>query len=104
MSVQFTLSAVCALIEKACTLVNTPETTSNERQWHKFLKNLARALKNATVTVSRPLKPLPEAKLIYHVKYLESRGTVEILQRGKSADFAELTKTEILERLVKNLC
>ncbi|CAG9136078.1 unnamed protein product [Plutella xylostella] len=101
----FTLSAVCTLIEKASTLVNTPEATSNERQWTKFLKTFARALKNTTLTVARPAKPLSEAKLLYHLKQIESRSTIEILQRGKTAaEFADLSKAEMAELLVKHLC
>ncbi|XP_013185465.1 putative leucine-rich repeat-containing protein DDB_G0290503 [Amyelois transitella] len=101
----FTLSCVCALIEKAAILVNTPEATSNERQWSKFLKTLARALKNTTLTVARPLKPLPENKILHHLRQLDSRTTIEILQRGKTAiDFADLSKTDVTEQLVKHLC
>ncbi|KAJ2943313.1 hypothetical protein O0L34_g12119 [Tuta absoluta] len=100
-----TLSCVCALIEKASTLVNTPEATSNERQWSKFLKTLARALKNTTLTVSRPANPLPEHKLTHHLKQLESRTTIEILQRGRSAtEFADVSKTDVMEQLIKHLC
>ncbi|KAI5640108.1 hypothetical protein NE865_07522 [Phthorimaea operculella] len=100
-----TLSCVCALIEKAATLVNTPEATSNERQWSKFLKTLARALKNTTLTVSRPANPLPEHKLTQHLKQLESRTTIEILQRGRShTEFADVTKTDVMEQLIKHLC
>lgn len=99
----FTLSAVCALIEKASSLVITPEPSSSERQWYKFLKTLARALKHTTLQIARPVQPMPEAKLVHHIKQLESRSTVEILQRGKSADL-ELTKAEISEQLVKYLC
>ncbi|XP_049883710.1 putative uncharacterized protein DDB_G0271606 isoform X2 [Pectinophora gossypiella] len=100
-----TLSCVCALVEKAALLVNTPEATSNERQWSKFLKTLARALKNTTLTVARPTAPLPEAKLMHHIKQLESRSTIEILQRGKTAtEFADITKTDVSEQLIKHLC
>lgn len=101
---QFTLTAVCALIEKATTLVNTPEATANERQWSKFLKTLARALKNTNLNVARPLHPLPESKLTYHLKQIDSRSTIEILQRGKAAEFADLTKIDVHEQLVKHLC
>ncbi|PZC70646.1 hypothetical protein B5X24_HaOG215379, partial [Helicoverpa armigera] len=100
----FTLSCVCALIDKASMLVNTPEATSNERQWSKFLKTLARALKNTTLTVARPVKPMSATKLTYHMKQLDSRTTIEILQRGKTAEFADLTKTEVAEQLIKYLC
>ena len=100
---QLTLSCVVALTEKAIHLVNTPEATSNERQWYKFLKTLARALKNATVTISKPINKMAEQKLTQHLKQMESRSTIEILQRGKSADF-ELTKTDVMEQLVKHLC
>ncbi|KAM3955583.1 LOW QUALITY PROTEIN: uncharacterized protein ACR2FA_010491 [Aphomia sociella] len=101
----FTLSCVCALIEKATALVNTPEATSNERQWYKFLKTVARSLKNTTLTVAKPVNPLPEAKLLYHLRQLESRSTIEILQRGKTAaEFADLTKNDVSEQLVKHLC
>ncbi|XP_045770155.1 putative uncharacterized protein DDB_G0287457 isoform X1 [Maniola jurtina] len=98
-----TLSCVCALMERAILLVNTPEATSNERQWYKFLKTLARALKNTTLTVARPTQPLPEPKVMQHIKQLESRSTIEILQRGKAADF-DLTKNDVSEQLVKHLC
>ncbi|KAG6454589.1 uncharacterized protein LOC115446370 [Manduca sexta] len=103
LTTSFTLSAVCALVEKASALVNTPEPSSSERQWFKFLKTLARALKHTTLQVARPIQPLPEAKLIQHIKQLESRSTIEILQRGKTADF-EITKAEVSEHLVKHLC
>ncbi|XP_063392432.1 GATA zinc finger domain-containing protein 14 [Cydia fagiglandana] len=99
-----TLSCVCALIEKASLLVNTPEATSNERQWYKFLKTLARALKTTTLTVAKPVTPLPENKLLFHLKQLESRTTIEILQRGKSAEFADLSKADVTEQLIKHLC
>ncbi|CAB3257418.1 unnamed protein product [Arctia plantaginis] len=104
LTTSFTLSCVCALIEKASLLVNTPEATSNERQWSKFLKTLARALKNTNLVVARPLQPMSETKLMHHIKQLESRSTIEILQRGKSAEFADLTKTDVSEQLVKHLC
>lgn len=101
----FTLSCVCALVEKASTLVNTPEATSYERQWYKFLKTVARSLKNTTLTVAKPVNPLPETKLVYHLRQLESRSTIEILQRGKTAaEFADLTKNDVSEQLVKHLC
>ncbi|XP_041971067.1 protein PAT1 homolog 1 [Aricia agestis] len=99
-----TLSCVCALIEKAILLVNTPEATSSERQWYRFLKTLARALKNTTLSVGRPTKPLPESKVLHHLKQLESRTTIEILQRGKTAEFGDLTKTDVSEQLIKHLC
>ncbi|XP_061727974.1 protein PAT1 homolog 1 [Cydia pomonella] len=99
-----TLSCVCALIEKASLLVNTPEATSNERQWYKFLKTLARALKTTTLAVAKPVAPLPENKLLFHLKQLESRTTIEILQRGKSAEFADLSKADVMEQLIKHLC
>lgn len=96
---------MCALIEKATALVNTPEATSNERQWSKFLKTLARALKNTTLTVSKPTQPLSENRLIQHLKQLDSRTTIEILQRGKpAADFSDITKMDVSEQLVKHLC
>lgn len=102
---QLTLSCVCALIEKASALVNTPEPTSNERQWSKFLKTLARALKHTTLTVSKPILPLSENRLIQHLKQLDSRTTIEILQRGKPAiDFSDITKMDVSEQLVKHLC
>lgn len=85
-------------------LVNTPEATSNERQWSKFLKTLARALKNTNLNVARPLQPMSESKLMQHIKQLESRSTIEILQRGKAAEFADLTKNDVSEQLVKHLC
>ncbi|CAG9794558.1 unnamed protein product [Diatraea saccharalis] len=101
----FTLSCVCALVERATCLVNTPEATSNERQWSKFLKTLARALKNTTLNVAKPLHPMQENKLMHHIKQLESRSTIEILQRGKSAtEFADVTKTDVQEQLIKHLC
>ncbi|XP_053622036.1 uncharacterized protein Patr-1 [Plodia interpunctella] len=100
----FTLTCVCALIEKASILVNTPDATSNERQWSKFLKTLARSLKNTTLTVARPLKPLPENRVLYHLRQLDSRSTIEILQRGKSAEFVDLSKNDVMELLVKHLC
>ncbi|XP_068621858.1 myb-like protein AA isoform X2 [Battus philenor] len=100
-----TLSCVCAMLEKATMLVNTPEATSSERQWFKFLKSLARALKNTTVTVAKPVQRLPEAKLLHHLKQLESRSTIEILQRGRTtAEFADLTKADVSEQLTKHLC
>ncbi|CAH2241907.1 jg12040 [Pararge aegeria aegeria] len=98
-----TLSCVCALMERAILLVNTPDATANERQWYKFLKTLARALKNTSLTVARPTHPLPEPKVMHHIKQLESRTTIEILQRGKAADF-DLTKNDVSEQLVKHLC
>ncbi|KAJ8707768.1 hypothetical protein PYW07_011445 [Mythimna separata] len=105
LTTSFTLSCVCALLEKASILVNTPEATSNERQWSKFLKTLARALKNTTLNVARPLTPLSSNKLMYHMKQLDSRSTIEILQRGKSAsEFADLSKADVTEQLVKHLC
>ncbi|XP_075988572.1 protein associated with topo II related - 1 isoform X2 [Anticarsia gemmatalis] len=104
LTTSFTLSCVCALIEKAAILVNTPDATSNERQWSKFLKTLARALKNTSLNVARPLQPMPEAKLMQHIKQLESRSTIEILQRGKAQEFADLTKNDVSEQLVKHLC
>lgn len=100
----FTLSCVCALMEKAAILVNTPEATSNERQWSKFLKTLARALKNTTLNVARPLQPIAGNKLLYHMKQLDSRSTIEILQRGKTAEFADISKSEVTELLLKHLC
>ncbi|XP_026483484.1 uncharacterized protein Patr-1 [Vanessa tameamea] len=103
LTTSLTLSCVCALVERAIVLVNTPEATANERQWYKFLKTLARALKNTTLIVAKPIQPLPEAKVLHHIKQLESRSTIEILQRGKAADF-ELTKTDVSEQLVKHLC
>ncbi|CAG4967564.1 unnamed protein product [Colias eurytheme] len=100
-----TLSCVCALAEKAMLLSNTPEATSSERQWFKFLKTVARALKNTTLNVAKPASPLSEVKLLHHIKQLESRSTIEILQRGKRAsDFADLVKGEVAELLVKYLC
>ncbi|XP_014365328.2 ATP-dependent helicase BRM [Papilio machaon] len=100
-----TLSCVCAMVEKAATLVNTPEATSSERQWYKFLKSLARALKNTGLAVARPLQPLPDSKLLHHLKQLDSRSTIEILQRGRTtAEFADLTKADVSEQLVKHLC
>ncbi|KAJ0182969.1 hypothetical protein K1T71_000945 [Dendrolimus kikuchii] len=105
LTTSLTLSCVCALVDKASALVNTPEATSNERQWTKFLKTLARALKNTTLNVARPIKPLSETKLTYHIKQLESRSTIEILQRGRTAaEFADLTKTDFSEQLLKHLC
>ncbi|XP_026735072.1 uncharacterized protein LOC113498982 isoform X2 [Trichoplusia ni] len=105
LTTSFTLSCVVALIEKASMLINTPEATSNERQWSKFLKTLARALKNTTLNVARPLQPMPEHRLIHHIKQLESRSTIEILQRGKTAtEFADLTKADVSEQLIKHLC
>lgn len=102
---QLTLSCVCALAEKAMVLSNTPEATSSERQWFKFLKTVARALKNTTLNVAKPVSPLPENKLLHHIKQLESRSTIEILQRGKRAsDFADLTKNDVSELLIKFLC
>ncbi|KAH9642656.1 hypothetical protein HF086_011013 [Spodoptera exigua] len=101
---QFTLSCVCALMEKAAILVNTPEATSNERQWSKFLKTLARALKNTTLNVARPLQPISSNKLLLHMKQLDSRSTIEILQRGKTAEFADISKSEVTEQLLKHLC
>ncbi|KAF9413432.1 hypothetical protein HW555_008324 [Spodoptera exigua] len=100
----FTLSCVCALMEKAAILVNTPEATSNERQWSKFLKTLARALKNTTLNVARPLQPISSNKLLLHMKQLDSRSTIEILQRGKTAEFADISKSEVTEQLLKHLC
>ncbi|CAH0404430.1 unnamed protein product [Chilo suppressalis] len=101
----FTLSCVCTLVERATTLVNTPEATSNERQWSKFLKTLARALKNTTLNIAKPLHPIPESRLMCHIKQLESRTTIEILQRGKSAtEFADVSKTDVQEQLIKHLC
>ncbi|KPI96264.1 Protein PAT1-like 1 [Papilio xuthus] len=100
-----TLSCVCAMLEKAATLVNTPEATSSERQWYKFLKSLARALKNTGLAVARPLQPLPDSKVLLHLKQLDSRSTIEILQRGRTtAEFADLTKADVSEQLVKHLC
>lgn len=100
-----TLSCVCALIEKATALVNTPEPTSNERQWSKFLKTLARALKNTSLTVAKPIQPISENRLIQHLKQLDSRTTIEILQRGKPAtDFSDITKMDVSEQLAKHLC
>lgn len=105
LTTSLTLSCVCALVDKASVLVNTPEATSNERQWTKFLKSLARALKKTNLVVARPVQPLPESKLIYHIKQLESRSTIEILQRGRTAaEFADLTKTDFSEQLLKHLC
>ncbi|XP_046975694.1 uncharacterized protein LOC124541832 [Vanessa cardui] len=103
LTTSLTLSCVCALMERAIVLVNTPEATANERQWYKFLKSLARALKNTTLIVAKPIQPLPEAKVLHHIKQLESRSTIEILQRGKAADF-ELTKTDVCGQLVQHLC
>lgn len=91
-------------MEKAAILVNTPEATSNERQWSKFLKTLARALKNTTLNVARPLQPIAGNKLLYHMKQLDSRSTIEILQRGKTAEFADISKSEVTELLLKHLC
>ncbi|XP_073965399.1 uncharacterized protein isoform X2 [Choristoneura fumiferana] len=99
-----TLSCVCAMIEKATLLVNTPEATSSERQWSKFLKTLTRALKYTTLVVARPVVPMPEGKLMHHLKQLEGRTTIEILQRGKSAEFADLSKADVTEQLTKHLC
>ncbi|CAF4886970.1 unnamed protein product [Pieris macdunnoughi] len=100
-----TLSCVCALAEKAMVLSNTPEATSSERQWFKFLKTVARALKNTTLNVAKPVSPLSETKLLHHIKQLESRSTIEILQRGKRAsDFADLTKNDVSELLIRFLC
>ncbi|XP_038219863.1 uncharacterized protein LOC119838114 [Zerene cesonia] len=100
-----TLSCVCALAEKAMVLSNTPEATSSERQWFKFLKTVARSLKNTSLNVARPAAPLPEAKLLHHIRQLESRSTIEILQRGKRAsDIADLAKGELADLLVKYLC
>ncbi|XP_023940537.1 putative uncharacterized protein DDB_G0287457 isoform X2 [Bicyclus anynana] len=98
-----TLSCVCALMERAILLVNTPDATANERQWYKFLKTLARALKNTSLAVAPPTQPLPEPRVMHHIKQLESRSTIEILQRGKAADF-DLTKNDVSEQLVKHLC
>ncbi|XP_045457993.1 uncharacterized protein LOC123668273 [Melitaea cinxia] len=103
LTTSLTLSCVCALMERAIILVNTPDATSNERQWYKFLKTLARTLKHTTLIVAKPVQPLPESKVLHHIKQLESRSTIEILQRGKTADFG-LTKTEVTETLVKHLC
>ncbi|KAL0858872.1 hypothetical protein ABMA27_011317 [Loxostege sticticalis] len=100
----FTLSCICALLERASSLCNTPDATANERQWSKFLKTVARALKNTSLTVARPVQPLPEHKLMYHLKQIESRTTIEILQRGKSAEFVDVTKVDVQEQLVKHLC
>ncbi|CAH2056121.1 unnamed protein product, partial [Iphiclides podalirius] len=100
-----TLSCVCAMLERAILLVSTPEATSSERQWFKFLKSLARALKNTTLTVAKPAQPLPTAKVVHHLKQLESRSTIEILQRGRTtAEFADLTKGDVSELLIKHLC
>ncbi|CAG4948915.1 unnamed protein product [Parnassius apollo] len=100
-----TLSCVCAMLEKAMMLVNTPEATSSERQWFKFLKSLARALKNTTLVVAKPVQPLAESKVVHHLKQLESRSTIEILQRGRTtAEFADLTKNDVSEQLIKHLC
>ncbi|CAK1546504.1 unnamed protein product [Leptosia nina] len=100
-----TLSCVCALTEKAMVLSNTPDATSSERQWFKFLKTVARALKNTTLNVAKPVSPLPENKLLHHIKQLESRSTIEILQRGKRpSDYADLTKSDVSELLVRYLC
>lgn len=100
-----TLSCICSLVEKATTLVTTPEATANERQWTKFLKTFARALKNTTLNVARPVKPLTESKLSFHIKQLESRSTIEILQRGRTAvEFADLSKSEFAELLLRYLC
>ncbi|GBP57022.1 Protein PAT1 homolog 1 [Eumeta japonica] len=105
LTASFTLSSICALVDKSCTLVSTPEPTASERQWTKFLKTLARALKYTSLKVARPLQPLPESKLYYHIKLLESRTTVEILPRGKTTtEFADLSKSDIVEQLTKHLC
>lgn len=91
------------MVDKASTLVSTAEATANERQWSKFLKTLARALKHTSLNVARPLQPLQASKLSYHLKQID-RGTIEILQRGKAHEFADITKAEVHEQLLRNLC
>ncbi|XP_050665002.1 uncharacterized protein LOC126965435 [Leptidea sinapis] len=100
-----TLSCVCALTEKAMVLTNTPEATSSERQWFRFLKTVARALKHTSLAVAKPVSPLNEKKLFYHIKLMDSRSTVEILQRGKkTSEFGDLTKSDVSELLIRYLC
>lgn len=99
------MSAICNLVEKAAVLATTADATSSERQWTKFLKTLARALKNTTLKVARPIQPLSETKLSCHIKLIESRTTIEILQRGKTAsDFSDLSKNDLSQQLNKHLC
>lgn len=101
---QFTMSVVCYLVERAY-LLSSNEATSNERQWIKFLKTVARALKTTSLKVAKPLHPLPESKLAHHIKILESRTVIEILQRGKTtSEFADLSKSDFSEQLTKHLC
>ncbi|XP_004930764.1 putative leucine-rich repeat-containing protein DDB_G0290503 isoform X1 [Bombyx mori] len=103
LSSSFTLSAICALVLKASTLVSTGEPSAGERQWAKFLRTAARALR-AAPPGPRPLRPLPEPRLRRHLRQLEARGPVEILQRGQAPNLVDMTKQEMHELLVKHLC
>lgn len=105
LSSSFAMSCICVLVEKATTLSQKSDASAHERQWTKFLKTLARAFKFNKVTVARPLSPLPKKRLEIHIKLLQSRSSIEILQRGQTAtEFSGLTKQDFSDQLLQHLC
>ncbi|XP_061381542.1 uncharacterized protein LOC116776445 isoform X2 [Danaus plexippus] len=97
---RLTLSCVCALTEKAMMLVGVSESSGGERQWYRFLKTVAKALRHAP-SVAPPTRPVAEARLSAHLKRLEARAGLEILQRGATI---ELSAKDAAEHLVRHLC